>query len=431
MCFDIRFRLFPVYRVYDLRFHFRTVIRPSFRSALISSYLDRHSINEFFLSLLPREWLPSETEIYIADRRLLSKLLEYPRWKDQLSSEAHYRLRTLSLNEMTEQISWLDGESKIDGEIEKICPGRHIGEKQWRPEWNDMYLTPTNKHCYDYISDYECIFNHPINDVDQQRWKNLQDAKKRGTNVPIINIAHFTNGDGAEEIFKYRRFMGGTKKINEDAKLDVLTKLSWWSPIFTKEEKSKVRVHLGKVLQSFLGEEDDQAALQNQFATSEAFLPNPLRRENILFAYGIDDLCTNYGNLVGGDVQYKILGTFAYKQEIIHTVLVCGQADGDGQFAACPNVPTPEQDISNEAVITRDDDGNWVWKPQATATEIKLLHSNCNLQNVPVHRIWENVAFAFHILDEWKAGMTVGRDIIDHQKIINRRGEIVEFRKTC
>ena len=85
-------------------------------------------------------------------------------------------------------------------------------------------------------------------------------------------------------------------------------------------------------------------------------------------------------------MQHKILGTFAYKQEIIHTVLVCSQAYGDGHFVAYPNVPTP--DISNEAVITRDHNGNWLWRPQATATELKRLHSNCNLQNVPVHRTW-------------------------------------------
>ena len=331
---------------------------------------------------------------------------------------------------MAEQISWLDGESKIDGEIEKICPGKHITQKQWRPEWNDMYLTPTNKHCYDYISDYECIFNHPVDHVDQQRWKNLQDAKKQGTNVPIMDIAHFTNGDGAAEIYMYRRFTGEAKKINEDAKLDVRAKLSWWSPLFTKEEVNNVRVHLGKVIQPFIGEKDDQAALQNQFATSEAFLPNPSRRDNILFAYGIDDLCKNYGSLVGGDVQYKILGTFAYKQEIMHAVLVCSQADGDDQFAAYPKVLTPVQDISNEALITRDQNGNWVWKPQATATEIKRLQSNCNLENIPVHRRWENVGFAFHIPDEWKQGMTVGIDIIDHQKAVNRWGEIIEFRRT-
>jgi len=58
---------------------------------------------------------------------------------------------------------------------------------------------------------------------------------------------------------------------------------------------------------------------------------------------------------------------------------------------------TPEEDVNNEAVATRDTNGNWVWKPQAAGSEIKRLPD----QNVyPVYRRWEHVAFAFHVPDE-------------------------------
>ena len=314
---------------------------------------------------------------------------------------------------MAEQITWLDGEAKVPGVVEKICPGRHITQRQWRPEWNYMYMTPMNRCYYAYISDYECIFSHPIDNCllqfNQQGWQNLQAAKTQGTNVLITNVAHFTNPEAAVMITASNGFAGRPKKIKNIFGNDVLARLSWWSPVFTEVERNLVRAHLGTVIQPFLTPSPEDATLHNQFATSDAFLPNPRRYGNIFFSYGIHDLCTNYGNLVGGDVRYKILGTFGYKQEIMHAVLVCGQAYGDGHFAAYPNVPTP--DISNEAVITRDHNGNWVWKPQATATEIKRLQ--CTQQTFPMYRRWENVAFAFHIPDQWTV-MTVS-GIFDHR----------------
>ena len=268
---------------------------------------------------------------------------------------------------MAEQITWLDGEARVPGVVEKICPGRQITQMQWRPEWNYAYLTLKNRYSYGYISDYECIFNHPIEhdhyvlQSDQQGWQNLQAAKTKGTNLLITNVAHFTKQEAAESIIANNGFEGRTKKINNDVfGNDVLVRLSWWSPLFTEVERNLVQAHLGRVIQPFLTLSAADASLHKQFATSDAFLPNPRRYGNTYFSYEIHDLCTDYGNLVGGDVRYKILGTFGYKQEIMHAVLVCSGADGDGQFAAYPHVPTPFEDISNEAVITRDHNGNWL-----------------------------------------------------------------------
>ena len=41
----------------------------------------------------------------------------------------------------------------------------------------------------------------------------------------------------------------------------------------------------------------------------------------------------------------------------------------------------------------------WIWKPQATGTEI--IRPGKYRQPYPMYRRWENVAFAFHIPDEW------------------------------
>ncbi|KAJ7376963.1 hypothetical protein OS493_031235 [Desmophyllum pertusum] len=231
----------------------------------------------------------------------------------------------------------MDGQAK-QNVVEKIWPAQHIRENQWQSEWNQEYW----QRDYDYISDYECIFNHPIVADDvielyQEEWNNLQAAKQRGTNVPITNLAHFTNQENAEGIIENGGFRGGMKKINEDAQgSDITAKFSWWSPIFTGEDKNQVRGTLEAAIQPFLGQDDDLANLQNQFATSDAFTPNPMRYGNRYFQYEINELCRYYADSIHDEVKYKILGTFGYKQEIMHAVLVCCQADGDGRFRAYP-----------------------------------------------------------------------------------------------
>ena len=247
----------------------------------------------------------------------------------------------------SEQIQWLNGQANVANNVEKICPKRHITQSQWQSEWNEMYRS---QPYYDYISDYECIFNHPIDeevkdfyiDCDQERWDNLQAAKQNGTKAPITNLAHFTTPHAAKAIVESGRFIGGLKKINEDPKgQDVKAKFSWWSPTFTKDDIKQVRDSLGAAIQPFLhqhhDENDDQVDdqdtlihLQNQFATSDAFRPNSRRYGSFYFQYGINDLCQQYSKHFDGEVQFKILGTFGYKKEVMNGVLVCSQANGTG-----------------------------------------------------------------------------------------------------
>ena len=167
-----------------------------------------------------------------------------------------------------------------------------------------------------------------------------------------------------------------------------------------KKKRDLVRNTLRDAIQPFLGPKDNLEVLKSQFATSDAFIPQRQaeRYGSSYFHFGINELCRHYAeNYVDGDeLQYKILGTFAYKKEVMHVVLVCSQANGAGQFAVYPLVP--EEDVDNEAVVTRDVNGNWVWKPQTTGNEIRRLRAH--RQKYPNYRRWEHVAFAFHIPDE-------------------------------
>lgn len=112
-----------------------------------------------------------------------------------------------------EQVQWLDGQANVSDTVEKIFPARHIGEKQWQSEWKEMYR---GRWSYDYISDYECIFNHPIdaNVTGQEGCReNLQAAKLQGTRVAITNLAHFTTEEVVQAIVKSGGFSGGTKRL--------------------------------------------------------------------------------------------------------------------------------------------------------------------------------------------------------------------------
>lgn len=75
-------------------------------------------------------------------------------------------------------------------------------------------------------------------------------------------------------------------------------------------------------------------SLKSQFATSDAFIPNEQRYGRFSFQYGINELCQYYGNHFKGDVQFKTLGTFRFKKEVMHAVLVCSEANGAEMFRA-------------------------------------------------------------------------------------------------
>ena len=173
-------------------------------------------------------------------------------------------------------------------------------------------------------------FDQPINEnahlaLNQGRWQDLKEAKQRGTNISITSLSHFTTKENADAIVNSGGFRGGIKKITEDAERNnVEATFSWWSPKFDEAVITEVRDTLVQVIQPFLAYEDNIIELQNQVATSDAFKPNPARPRYgcHYFQYGINNLCHYYGNFLDDEVQFKILGTFGYKQEVMHAVLV-------------------------------------------------------------------------------------------------------------
>lgn len=306
-------------------------------------------------------------------------------------------------------VQWIDGRANQRGAVEKICPSIHITQNQWDDDWNEFFTD--GKYRYSYISDYECVFRHPVeaenmNQLYDELWQNLQAAKLNGTSIPLADLAHFTKPERAHDIIDVGGFKGGMKKINEEHGDDIEAELSWWSPKFSGSEIDHVRDTLRAAIEPFVAAGKDIEQVVSQFAKSHAFMPSSTRYGNSYFKYGFDTLrqhyVENYREISEqSSIQFKILGTYVYKQEIMHAVLVC--SDGDVQFSNYPNVAVmatdddENDDGNNEEVVTREDDGNWVWKPQATATKIVRLPNF--LQNFPIYRRWEHVAFAFYTPD--------------------------------
>lgn len=297
------------------------------------------------------------------------------------------------------QDPWIKGQANVANRVEYILPRSH----EYDDRWNETY---------NYISDYDCIFDHPVDRAGiretygKQRWQDLQGAKQAGTRIPINNLAHFTRKDNAANIIASLGFKGGMKKINKD---NIQASLSWWSPKFTEEDINLVRNTIDRAIRPFYDDEnDDPKSLKNQFATSDAFIPQAWRYGSIFFEYGIDELCQHYKRYRNNNIrqenniQYKILGTYVYRQEIMYAVLVC--SDKDKRFVGYPAVPG---DGNNEAVVTHNN-LNWVWRPRATSTTITRL---AGFRQILEFRRWEHVAFAFYV----PKGVFNPPDLQDHR----------------
>lgn len=115
----------------------------------------------------------------------------------------------------SEQIQWFNGQTNVSDTVEKICPARHIGKKQWQSELNKMYHARWKN---EYVSDYEypSVLTHPIdaNRTKKDGWQNLQMAKLQGTKVSITHLAssQLTTEKGMETIVNSVGFRGGMKK---------------------------------------------------------------------------------------------------------------------------------------------------------------------------------------------------------------------------
>ena len=127
--------------------------------------------------------------------------------------------------------------------------------------------------------------------------------------------------------------------------------------------------------------ESDIAQRMNSFCSSAPFASTS-RYGNIVFEYSIEELLREYSSQFcdGEDPIFRVMGTFAYKQEVMHAILV----SYTGEFKTLKFSP-----LSEETSIIYKTDGDWIWSPEITGD--RMIGS-------PTHksyRRWEHATFAF------------------------------------
>ena len=169
------------------------------------------------------------------------------------------------------QTEWIDGVSN-SGCIERICPKRHVQQKEWKnPEWNQKF---DGKYEYDYISDYECPFpyeNHmPILDELSENGSNmLQSFKQQGYPIAIKNLVHCT--DNKDGIITSSGFIGGKKKINETNDEDVYAYLCWWATRVEEDDITGLQDHMETCFLKVFDHNNITIDIKDQFGVSRAF----------------------------------------------------------------------------------------------------------------------------------------------------------------
>ncbi|XP_046842783.1 uncharacterized protein LOC124436855 [Xenia sp. Carnegie-2017] len=294
------------------------------------------------------------------------------------------------------QIKWINGVCN-NRKVERICPERHVQQKEWKnPEWNQGFR---GRRIYHFISDYECPFpykNHmPVLDELSEKGLNiLQSFKQQGYPIAINNLVHCT--DNKDDIIISHGFIGREKKINEINGKDIYADLCWWAPLVEEDDKKSLRAHMGNCfLKVFDHDIETINDIKDLFGISLAFEVYSIwklyKTCRHYFQYSMDDLLEYYQGYIGDEkIEFRILGTFAYKVKVEYNVLVCSESAGKNEFSQYPH-------IQESNVVRRDSEGNWKWYPQATGKdEIKRFDGSKD----PEYRRYDCVSFAFHVPKE-------------------------------
>ena len=128
-------------------------------------------------------------------------------------------------------------------------------------------------------------------------------------------------------------------------------------------------------------------------ASSPVFEETKSRYGACRFTMGINELIDSYRtSLIESyktsmnypDIDFRILGTYMFKLEVMHAVIVC------------PKGMLSEFHPLSQTDIIRYINGKWIWQPEATGDKwCKVRFHNITRQVFPFSRRWETIAFAF------------------------------------
>ncbi|XP_078268932.1 uncharacterized protein LOC144600917 [Rhinoraja longicauda] len=183
-------------------------------------------------------------------------------------------------------------------------------------------------------------------------------------------LFHVTTFTGAQGIFS-----SGIFRSNIPKNIGVAESFSWWSFEIAEDEKARERRNYQEIINTNALPSDKI----HQFFNSPPFQEES-RHGNFKFTYDVKSLMAMYESSVcgGGKAELRVLGTFTYKQEVMHAVVVC-PSDVAPLFNHCPLVASDDQ-----AAVSKSDQG-WTWRPDSTRVVYK-----------PWSR-WDHVSLAFHL----------------------------------
>ena len=232
---------------------------------------------------------------------------------------------------------------------EQFCKGKHIKSNDWDCRSEKYIYTPDSK--LDDLALPKCQFR-------------------------IRSLIHATTPEAALEILGSKqgcecRFKAKEKDLNS-CKINLL----WWG---IKPEAENINVYEERAKKCGI-------VRNGKVCSTPPFDNITSRYGNIMFEYSMTDLLEAYSFQFCDrkTPAFRVLGTFAYKQEVMHVVLICRpdqSEDLPGEIQDLPDC-TPEK-----SVIYKDGE-EWVWIPDTTIEKWSIL---------PWYRRWEHATFAFHL----------------------------------
>ncbi|XP_072095788.1 uncharacterized protein [Mobula birostris] len=218
----------------------------------------------------------------------------------------------------------------------------------------ESFYPRVHLRCENWDTNYKATPDYTLLDIDETDRPTFQPTQ----------LSHVTTFNAAKEIFSRGRFTSRKwKQIGENVK----EYFSWWSFEIDQLEIERER-----------NKYQNTDILLHCFS-SPAFQRGS-RYGNFKFTYDISSLMDMYQGSVcaGQPPEVRVLGTFRYKQEVMHAVVV--SCPGTSLFDDCPDIPSDP-----EAVISKSDQG-WMWRPDSTGLDLP-----------PFYRSWDHVGFAFHL----------------------------------
>lgn len=259
--------------------------------------------------------------------------------------------------------------------IEHFLPGKHLQSDCWdRPG------------SYEYIPDSKVFGSETEHDLPTCQFR-------------VKSLIHATTPKAASDIIRKGGLLPNFKVLLGEKALPLI----WWglaleeSDIIQYTEQCRrfaSRVERDRQASEQQAEVD---SLSNQFETltmeegmgifcSSAPFARESRYGNIVFEYPADELFSAYSSqfCANKEPTFRVMGTFAYKQEVMHAVLVCPPNKYRKAF------PFVDEDVS----IIYKKDGVWIWNPETTGD--KMYKSPTSR----FYRRWEHATFAFLVQED-------------------------------